>query len=306
MIENCLHFVNDLLFVSNKDIGINEDAFAQMPTPVFERDQLCIYLTSRDADNNSFPIVIEFDLNRLKVTNTAHRIPLSNGSLGNFDDAGVMPSSIIDTGSRYMMYYIGWNRSITTPYRLSIGLAVKNYESDSFTKYSNGPILDRSIHNPYFVTTPHVTLKDKKFSMLLSTGTSWVMHDGKLESVYSLTSAKSEDGINWHDFRKIRIGSEEENCVARPVEFESHVYFSERPSTNFRKSNSGYRIKAELLDQREKKFTCSLIWNKGHDNDHDRSYANPFKFNGKRYLMYNGEKFGKYGFYIAEETLGNN
>jgi hypothetical protein len=301
--QKCHHYVKDVAFISNKELGMPSGVFAQMPIPTFENGKFFIYFTSRNSSNQSKPMVAEVNLAELCVAKEASPVPLDLGSPGNFDDDGIMPSSIIDTKMGKMMYYIGWNRAVSVPYRLSIGLALKTKDSHNFAKFSQGPIIDRSPSNPYFVTTPHVSFENEKFEMLMSVGTNWISHEGRTESIYSTMRAVSGDGIHWDQFEDINLGiTENPICIARPFGSDSHIYFSQRRIRNFREKNAGYRIRATRISDNLDKENCTFEWNSIND-DRDRAYASLMKFNGKRYLFYNGEEFGRFGIHIAEETI---
>jgi hypothetical protein len=299
----CIHYLRDVAFISNESLGLSHDHYAQMPIPVVENNKLIVYFTSRDEKNQSIPMNVEMVVSPKILVGSANLVPLEFGKDGAFDDSGIMLSSILDGELGQMIYYIGWNRSSNVPYRLSIGLATRKSYSHHFSKFSPGPIVDRSPSNPYFVTTPDITRIDGKYRMLFSSGTDWILHNERKESIYSLASATSDDGINWDHFKHINK-SDSNLCTARPFRFESHTYFSERPAFGFREKGFGYRIRATRNLEDPFQQTCELVWNGGRD-DRDRAYASVIEFSGKRYIFYNGEKFGKNGFHIAEEQIEN-
>ncbi len=299
----CIHYLRDVAFISTVSLGLSHDHYAQMPIPVVENNKLIVYFTSRDEKNQSIPMSVEIVVSPKILVGSANLVPLEFGKDGAFDDSGIMLSSIIDGELGQMIYYIGWNRSSNVPYRLSIGLATRKSYSHQFSKFSTGPIVDRSPSNPYFVTTPDITRIDGKYRMLFSLGTDWILHNERKESIYSLASATSDDGINWDNFKHINK-SDSKLCTARPFRFESHTYFSERPAFGFREKGFGYRIRATRNLEEPFQQTCELVWNGGRD-DRDRAYASVIEFSGKRYIFYNGEQFGKNGFHIAEEQVEN-
>ena len=301
--EKCIHYLRDIAFISTEDLGIGQDHYAQMPIPVIESNKLIVYFTSRDEINQSIPMNVEMVVSPNILVGSANSVPLEFGKDGSFDDSGIMLSSIIDGELGQMIYYIGWNRSSNVPYRLSIGLATRTHYSDQFTKFSQGPIIDRSPSNPYFVTTPDITRIDGKYRMLLSSGTDWILHNERKESIYSLVSATSDDGINWDHFKHVNK-SDSNLCVARPFRFGSHTYFSERSAFGFREKGFGYRIRATRNLEEPIQQNCELVWNSGGD-DRDRAYASVIEFSRQRYIFYNGEQFGKNGFHIAEEQIEN-
>jgi hypothetical protein len=108
---------------------------AQVPTVLLRGDRLRIYYADRDDDAKSYTTYI--DVSRGDPTRVLyeHRQPiLPRGALGTFDDDGMMPSCLIRHDSSLWLYYSGWNRGVTVPYRNSVGIAVSVIISRVFMK----------------------------------------------------------------------------------------------------------------------------------------------------------------------------
>jgi hypothetical protein len=246
-------------------------------------------------------LVVELDSETLLPKSVAKSLQVNLGIVGTFDEDGVMPSSLIESPDETRMYYIGWNRGSTTPYRLSIGLLLRH--GGKFTREFLGPILDRSPENPFFVTTPHVFRTDVGFKMLFSSGNGWTTSGFQQESIYGIKEAVSTDGVTWTNFKDINLAETSEMCVARPYFFEAHVYSSVRNAVEFRNPGQGYRIKVHKLVGETTYVECTSSWETDLWSNKDRSYSSLIRLNGKRLIFYNGECFGKTGFHIAEETV---
>jgi len=120
---------------------------------------LRIYFGTRDEQGRSLPAYIEVEADNPQNILYLHDKPLlSLGKIGTFDDNGIMPSWIVDHKGRKYLYYIGWNPQVTVSYRLSIGLAISEDGGETYRKYSEGPICDRDMEEPYFNTAPCVML----------------------------------------------------------------------------------------------------------------------------------------------------
>ena len=274
-----------------------------MPIPVNEDGKLRIFFTNRDSFGRSKPFLVDLNPVTLKPVSAAAPVELFLGDFGTFDEDGVMPSSIINTTEGQYLYYIGWNRGSVTPYRLSIGLALKEPNSQTFKKISVGPVLDRSTSNPFFVTTPHVTFNEFKFVMYFSSGTGWIENEGRRESTYKIMKSESDDGLNWDTFKDIKFNETTEESFARPFSIESHIYLSKRNNIDFRERGKGYRILAYTLSENSEPKRCNLIWKEARNPPSDRAYASVIQINGRRLVFYNGDSFGKNGFHIAQEKI---
>src|ERR1044071_6047520 len=123
----------------------------------WDDQKLRIYIGVRDQEGRSLTTFIDVLANNPRQILYVHDKPiLPLGKLGTFDDNGIMPSWIVNYGQKKYLYYIGWNPQVTVSYRLSIGLAISEDDGQSFAKYSEGPIFDRDIDEPYFKTAPCV------------------------------------------------------------------------------------------------------------------------------------------------------
>lgn len=303
MPKNCTHNYRNRRYLSCEELGLGKGTFAQMPIPRFEKGILEVFFTSRDDQGRSIPYAVELEPHTFKIIRNSKVLSIPLGELGTFDQDGVMPSALLETSEGTHLYYIGWERSFNTPYRLSIGLAIRQKNRETFSKFSNGPILDRSISNPHFSTTPFVYKSTNRFEMIFSNGNGWINHEGKLESIYNLMTAESSDGLLWENFKLTPVEINADKCNARPHIFESHLYLSQRPTTEFRTKGNGYRIHAFQMNDKITYNECELTWDTELEPDGDKSYSSIIMIEGIRYIFFNSESFGKNGFHIAQEVI---
>ena len=141
--------------------------YAQAPFADFvDQNKLRIYFSSRDKKNRSLPFYIETEAENPENILYIHHEPiLKLGNLGSFDDSGVMPSCIVNYNNKKYLYYVGWNVGTTARYRLAHGLAISNDNGQTFKKYSEGPILDRSTTDPYSVSNQSIIIEKNVWRM---------------------------------------------------------------------------------------------------------------------------------------------
>jgi hypothetical protein len=187
-----------------------------MPTPIVTEDFVRLFFSSRDLQSRSHIYYADLDLDDLGVVKNTGQTGLKLGKPGSFDDSGVMPSSISKVNDEIFLYYIGWNKSDVVPYRLAIGLAKMDGNLSIFEKYSEGPIIDRSTSNPFFVTTPNVTQNGSDYEMLYSKGYEWQLENQQMESNYLVSRAESSDGVSWKNFKNLDLPNSKNACIARP------------------------------------------------------------------------------------------
>jgi len=296
-----------------KPSGKNEYFKSQASIPVVnqvDNNVMRIYFSSRDNSNRSLPTFIEVEADNPKNILYVHNEPiLPLGKLGTFDDNGIMPSWIVNVNNKKYLYYIGWNPQVTVSYRLSIGLAISEDGGLNFQKYSEGPICDRSIEEPFFNTAPCVIKEDRIWKMWYVSCTSWKIISRRPEPRYHIKYAESEDGIHWGKKGIVCIDfSYAEEAIGRPcVYLENNLYkmiYCYRSLKDYR-TNSKRSYKFGYAESKD-----GLTWQKFHNKlgfeisksgwDSEMvEYCYVLDYKNLKYLFYNGNKFGKTGFGYA-------
>ena len=92
---------------------------AQLPTALTLDDSTVrVFFATRSVKQESSISYVDLKFSNadsFEVSESAKKPVLSPGPLGNFDEHGVFPSSIVKHDSKYYMYYIGWNRGCEAP-----------------------------------------------------------------------------------------------------------------------------------------------------------------------------------------------
>jgi hypothetical protein len=233
---------------------------------------------------------------------------LSLGEPGTFDDSGVMPSWLVENGDELWLYYIGWNVSSTVPYRLSIGLSISRDGGATFGRHSQGPVLDRNVYEPYFVTTPCVFRGRDLWRMWYVSCTGWSEIGGRLEPAYHVKYAESRDGIAWETTGISCIDLGDEYAVARPCVFRSGdgyaMLYSYRSLLNYRSDlTSAYRLgyaeSADGISWERKDEKAGIDRSTSGWDSEMVEYCGVHQHEGDTYLLYNGNGFGRSGFGMA-------
>jgi hypothetical protein len=299
-----------LVFAPSND---SEWLVSHASVPVAESlddNTLRIYFAGRDQKERSHLLCIDVAAdNPRRILASPDRPLLPLGKLGTFDESGIMPSWIVSKGGKRFLYYIGWNRQVTVPYRLAIGLAVADKDRGTFTKYCDGPVSDRAIDEPYFNTAPCVRYEDGSWKMWYVSCTGWTIVNDHPEPHYHIKYAESRDGLAWTKTGRVCIDYDDfAQAIGRPCVFvQKKTYkmlYSYRSIKAYRSDrNSSYRLGyAESTD--------GISWQrKDHEVGIERSesgwdsemieYCHVHEHQGVRYLFYNGNGFGATGFGYA-------
>jgi hypothetical protein len=284
--------------------GERDWLYSHAAVPIAENidaDIFKIYFSSRDRGNRSFTGYVVIDLKSPnQILELSAEPVLSPGGLGEFDDSGAMATWLAHYQNNKYLYYIGWNLGVTVPFRNSIGLAVDSH-GKAFTKYSNGPIVDRTAREPQFCASCCVLPGHDVWRMWYLSCTGWRICDGKPEHRYHIKYAESQDGINWkrEGLVAIDFGDANEYAISRP----SVIHDTDRWRMWYSFRGESYRIGyAESAN--------GLHWTRldsqvgidvsptGWDSEMIE-YPHVFDHDGHRYMLYNGNGYGKTGFGLA-------
>lgn len=260
-----------------------------------------IYFSSRDSAGRSHTGFLVLDLNApTRVLDVSTRPVLAPGPLGTFDDSGAMATWIAEAEGRVYLYYIGWNLGVTVPFRNAIGLAILGADGQA-RRLADGPILDRTMSEPHFCASCCVLPAEDCWRMWYLSCTAWTLSEGRPKHHYHIKYAQSDDGIHWRRDGLVAIdySSRDEYAISRPSVLRDggiwKMWYSSR--------GSAYRIGyAESGDGREWVRMDSRagigVSASGWDSEMIE-YPFVFDHGGARYMLYNGNGYGKSGFGIA-------
>jgi len=262
-----------------------------------------IYFSGRDVLNRSLVGYIEIDINEPnKILKISKKPALGLGELGTFDDNGVTPSWIINHNGKKYLYYVGWNKRSTVRMAELTGLAVSTDGGESFKRVSRAPLLERTDKEPLSILcAPCVLIEGDKWRMWYVSGIEWV-HTDLIR--YDIKYAESTDGVHWKKDGTACLGfkSENEYAQARPcVLKENGIY---KMWCSYREGEQTYRIgyaesKDGLTWKRKDEDAGIDVSESGWDSEMIE-YTYVFDHAGKKYMLYNGNGYGKDGFGYAE------
>lgn len=261
-----------------------------------------IFFSGRDEHNRSFTSFFEINIKDLKNPNcSSNQTILQPGDLGTFDESGAMGSCIVSEGLRKYLYYIGWNIGVTVPFRNSIGLAVSDNGGRTFKKYSEGPILDRGIYDPCFTASSYVLKENDIWRMWYLSCTKWEKINENYVHFYHIKYAESNDGIHWQ--RKgiicIDFKSDDEYAISRPCVIKDNNIYKMWYSYRGESYRIGYAVSKDGLIWERKDEEIDLdVSETGWDSEMI-CYQYIFDHKGERYMLYNGNGYGKTGIGLA-------
>lgn len=289
--------------------------FAQAPATLVLDDVVRVYFSCRPAaDANgqyvSYSAYVDLDrANPTRVRGIATEPILTLGGLGEFDEFGTYPVSVLRDGATVRAYYAGWTRCESVPFNVAIGAALSHDGGKTFAKMGNGPVLSYSPDEPFVLSGPKIRRFGDRYQLFYIAGRKWKVVDGRPEPVYKIRMASSSDGVAWHKEGRDLIDSrvEEDEAQASPdVLFANgryHMFFCYRYSSHYRGKQFGYRIgyasSADLINWVRDDAKAGIdVSDDGWDAEMV-SYPHVFELDGRTYMAYLGNQVGRHGFGLA-------
>ncbi len=280
--------------------------YAAVPCGYWLNDEVMrIFFSTRDSQNRSIPFFIDYNFKTLTAVSAPVKITMPLGQAGTFDDSGIMPTCILEKEDTLWMYYIGWNLGVTVPFRNAIGLALSTDKGKTFVKQYEGPVLDRSRDEPYFVASCHVMEDGGIYKIWYLSCVGWEEKNNTLIHRYHIKYATSHNGIDWDRKGTIAINFRYENeyaiSVPRVLKEEGiyKMWFSYRGGPKGETYRIGYAESADGEHWIRKDELVNLdVSPTGWDSEMI-CYPFVFHFQNKKYMLYNGNGYGRTGFGLA-------
>jgi predicted GH43/DUF377 family glycosyl hydrolase len=288
--------------------------FAQSPQAIVFDDFVRIYFSTRAKDGDKYlshVAFVDMDKRLQRVLRVARDPVIALGDFGTFDEHGIFPLNVMRDGAILRGYIGGWSRRVSVSIDGSIGLAFSHDGGVTFDRAGPGPVLTASLNEPFLVGDPFVAKIGGVFHMWYIFGARWIAttSDAK-ERVYKIAHATSKDGETWaRDGIPIianRLNSDECQALPTVATFRGvhHMFFCYREAIGFRTDRDrAYRIgyasspdlKTWIRDDSQAGIDVSPeAW----DSDM-LCYPHVFECDGRAYLLYNGNEFGRFGFGAA-------
>lgn len=281
---------------------------AMVPTPVRINDEVVrVFATFCDKDGIGRPGYIDVLASDItQVINVSPAPILSVGDPGTFDENGILACSVVrESKERWKMYYVGFELGTKIRYRLLTGVAQSDDGGETFKRIGKAPVLERSDDELFFRGGPYCLLEEGRYRLWYVAGSDWFENQGKLMPIYDVRYVESDDGLMWpkSGLLQIAITKSDEHGFGRPCVIPNpkggyRMFYSIR-----RKSFGEYRLGyAESQDgirwaRLDEKLNLDVSPS-GFDSD-AIMYAAPIEINGRLYVFYNGNNFGKDGIAVA-------
>jgi predicted GH43/DUF377 family glycosyl hydrolase len=295
--------------------------YGQNANALILEDRIRVFFSSRRksyTDGKYMSYIFSLDVERndpskiLAIREKPILNPTGKGDVGTFDEFGSMPGSVVwraDKGELWL-YYVGWQRCESLPYKWANGIAVSKDGGLSFEKLGDGPIISRPYEYPYLHACPRVLYHPEKgWRMWYASGVEWFEHDGRMNPIYVIMGASSKDGLLWDLSGRptiAAVGKKECQSSASIIEYGGvfHMFFSYRdviPNQDKQKQyRVGYAWSNDLTNwQRDDAQAGIEVSPSGWDSE-AICYPHVVEVDDRILMFYSGNQYGRSGFGYAE------
>jgi len=310
-----------LIFDLTKYNESNESNFkwAQGPQIIDQGSYFRLYFSTRIFDLENLPVSKVFFIDLLKdfsaILGKAKEVKIQSGILGGFDQHGIFPFHPYRINSKIIMALSsGWKRMQNVDIDMSMGQAV-SIDGEHFARNGYGPIIAAAPDEPFLVGDPFVFCEEESYQLFYIFGTEWTKGLNQPERTYKIGSMNSKDGISFdRNQNGIQIipDSIPNEAQAMPtvvrINKNLHMFYCYRNSFDFRDGGqNSYRLgHAVSKDSKNWKIDHSVLpdiypqWSESM-----QCYPHCIVFEGKVWILYNGNNFGKNGIGLMSKSIGD-
>lgn len=231
---------------------------------------------------------------------------LDIGNVGCFDDNGVILGDIIPVHDKLYMYYVGFQLVQKVKFFAFSGLAVSEDRGETFKRYSETPILDRTTTGRYGRCIHTVLYENGVFRCWYAVINDWKVIGGIPYPVYNIWYTESADGIHFPQEDKVLCVDVKDNeyRIGRPK-----VYKTEKGYEMFytrdlltKEYLAGYAVSEDGIHWERKDGAFVLEKSVMGWDSEMACYPVKCQTLEKTYIFYNGNGMGKTGVGYAALT----
>ena len=266
-----------------------------------------VFHSPRDRSHRSQ--VRSFDFNVSNPGSTRELSPsalLTPGKTGAFDDAGVTLGSLVSAPGHHYLFYTGWNLTVSVPFNNSIGIA--EYRDGAFHRLGDGPVMTRTLREPYSCASPFVIHENGRFRMWYASMDRWQEEPSGVRHHYNIKYCESADGTNWSRQGVVAIDYEKpgEYAFGRPFVLREGGGYKMWYSFRGDSYRIGYATSPDGMTWERQDERAGIDVSPAGWDSEMIEYPWVFDAAGKRYMLYNGNGYGKTGIGLAvwEEGAG--
>jgi len=278
---------------------------ALQPTPLLRKEDrsIRIFVGFRDDDGVSRVGYVDVSAtDPSRVLRISRNPVLDIGVPGAFDENGVVPCTVVHREGRLYLFYAGYQLALRVKFFVFGGLAVSDDGGETFVRYSQVPICDRTDNELFFRVVHTMMFDDNHWRAWYGGGSDFDVDGEKQYPRYNIRHAYSPDGMHLDSEYQVCIDMEGgEYRVGRPYVIKHENLYRMFYGTGTK--TEGYRLAyAESEDGinwlRKDQEVGIDVSTSGWDSEM-QAYPAVVTYENQTYLFYNGNSYGREGFGFA-------
>lgn len=264
-------------------------------------DVFRIFFSGRDAQNRSSVGAVDIDIVHRTIV-AQHAEPFfTHGPQGSFYEAGVSIGNIYTIGTQRYMGFMGWQNPPQGHWRGDIGRLLL-HDDGNLSLDSATPLMGVNGTDPISLSYPFVLHDGERYRMWYGSTIAWDAGNG--EMLHVIKHAHSPDGHQWHrDGLAVPYIVGEAQAFSRPAMLRDttgwHMWFSYRSGAG-ETYRIGYAHSSDGLAWELQNENAGItVSEEGWDSEMI-CYPYVFEHNEQRYMLYNGNGYGRTGFGLAQ------
>ena len=259
-----------------------------------------IYASCRDKSGRSRIGLIDYNVKK-KLAKFRPNPIIKLGDLGTFDEMGMTYPWITVHNRKRFLFYTGWKLNKSTGFENNLGLLVFNKKKKFWERYSKASILPQNNFEPLGSGSASIYKGIKGFWMVYTCFLRWI---DKKKHIYVPRIAFSKDLINWHrNYKNLIKPSQKYHSICRlNIDKNGYLYVCARGERYAIFKSKKSFILDNLFEQSLSMSDFRKLNFESYTGGFEKMQEYPHvieKYN-KKFLMFNGNDFGKSGLAITE------
>ena len=259
-----------------------------------------VFFSGRNKENKSSVGYADIDIVKQQEVDVCKNVVFKHGKSSSFYSHGVSIGNMYQVQNKNYIQFMAWQVKGGGHWRGDIGRLKLGDDFDSLELDPKEVYFGSDGEDKVSLSYSWVMFDEGIYKMWYGSTIDWSSENGEMVHVIKYTT--SQDGEVWEKHGlaiPFKIGDAQ--AFSRPTVFKDddgyHMWFSYR-SGDGTKYRIGYAYSPDGLNWDRKKDSGIDVSPDGWDSE---MICYPFVFyhKGKKYMLYNGNEFGKYGFGLA-------
>ena len=274
---------------------------ASNPLPVHLYNNIFrVFYSGRNIDNKSSVGYVDVDIVSLKVINYPKEPVITFGNENSFYSHGISIGNVYEAKGKKHILFMGWQVEDGQHWRGDVG-KILLVESEKMTVTPEIPFMTIDDEDKVSLSYPWVMYHEGIYKMWYGSTISWSSENG--EMIHVIKYATSADGETWtrHGVAiPYELGVAQAFSKPCVIVDDSgyHMWYSYRSGTG-EKYRIGYAYSKDGISWERKHHEVGITVSENSWDNEMVCYPFVFNYNGKRYMIYNGNGYGKTGFGLA-------